>query len=76
MTTFRSNLGHNFFFADTSCNCHASGFLAYVEHLAEWKEMNIDDTGALSEAFTDAGFSHDRVRSAHVAHITYEQSKT
>ena len=69
------DLGHNFVFAHATCNQKKSDFLADVEHLARWKEANIDEDGYLTNEFTKAGLVHDRARSAHVAAWAYEQAE-
>lgn len=69
------DLGHNFVFSHARCNLKKSDFLAGVEHLAKWKENNIDEPDALSGTFAEAGLAHDKTRSTHVTIWAYEQGE-
>lgn len=69
------DLGHNFVFAHTSCNNKKRDFLAGLDHLAQWKETNLDSSNSLTSAFISAGLAHDQQRSRHVAVWAYEQGE-
>ena len=69
------DLGHNFVFSHAGCNRRKSDFLAYVDHLAKWKENNLDSETGLAQAFGDRGLPHDLERSKHVAIWAYQQGE-
>jgi hypothetical protein len=69
------DLGHNFVFAHARCNHRKSDFLAHVDHLAKWKETNLDRETDLSEAFGECGLPYDLERSKHVAIWAYQQGE-
>lgn len=69
------DLGHNFVFAHSTCNNQKRDFLADLDHLAKWKESNLDEDGTLTAALGDAGLVQDKLRSRHVAIWAYEQGE-
>jgi hypothetical protein len=69
------DLGHNFVFAHARCNRDKRDFLADLDHLAKWKETNLDETGILTNALIDAGLVQDKSRSRHIAIWAYEQGE-
>ncbi len=70
------DLGHNFVFAHARCNGDKRDFLAGLDHLAKWKETNLDLSKGLTVAFTEAGLVHDDKRSQSVATWAYEQGES
>jgi len=69
------DLGHNFVFSHPGCNNDKSDLLAHPEHLARWRECNLDAPSALEEAFNSSGLVHDVERSRFVAVWAYEQGE-
>ena len=49
--------------------------LAHPEHLARWRECNLDTPAELAEAFDSSGLVHDVGRSRFVAVWAYEQGE-
>jgi hypothetical protein len=69
------DLGHNFVFSHPSCNGYKSDLLAHTEHLARWRECNLDASSDLEDAFNFKELVHDAARSRHVASWAYEQGE-
>lgn len=46
-----------------------------MDHLAKWKETNLEVAPDLVAAFDDRGLSHDRSRSKQVAIWAYQQGE-
>jgi len=69
------DLGHNFVFAHPTCNNQKRDFLAHPDHLAHWRESNIDQAGQLTDAFRDAQLVYDSDRSRFIAAWAYEQGE-
>ena len=69
------DLGHNFVFAHDRCNRDKRDFLADLDHLARWKESNLEETGVLTDALVDAGLVQDKSRSRQIAIWAYEQGE-
>ncbi len=69
------DLGHNFVFSHPSCNGYKSDLLAHPEHLARWRECNLDAPLELDELFNFNELAHDVQRSRHVATWAYEQGE-
>jgi hypothetical protein len=69
------DLGHNFVFSHPGCNNDKSDLLAHPEHLARWRECNLDAPSVLEEAFNSSGLAHDVERSWFVAVWAYEQGE-
>jgi hypothetical protein len=69
------DLGHNFVFSHSSCNNHKRDFLGHPEHLARWRERNLDAAIMLGDVFDSSGLSHDAERSRFVAVWSYEQGE-
>lgn len=75
-TRYPLDLGHNFVFAHTGCNASKSDYLAHSDHLAHWREQNLQHGGDLGCALTGAGLIHDLRRSEFIARWAYEQGET
>lgn len=69
------DLGHNFVYACTACNNAKRDYLADVEHLAHWREDNLERGADLSQLFATHGLAHDQQRSEFVATWAYEQAE-
>ena len=69
------DLGHNFVFAHPSCNGFKSDLLAHTDHLARWRECNLEASRELEDAFNFNELAHDVERSRHVAFWAYEQGE-
>jgi 5-methylcytosine-specific restriction endonuclease McrA len=69
------DLGHNFVFAHSSCNRHKRDYLAHPEHLARWREQNLDSAEDLGRQFDDAVLSHDVGRTRKIAVWAYQQAE-
>ena len=69
------DLGHNFVFAHAGCNSSKSDYLAHPEHLAKWREQNLEGRGVLAEAFDAEGLAHDAKRSTDITTWAYEQGE-
>ena len=69
------DLGHNFVFAHSSCNRHKRDYLAHPDHLARWREQNLDAADELSARFEDAVLRHDALRTRKIAAWAYEQAE-
>lgn len=52
-----------------------SDLLAHPEHLARWRECNLDAASILEDAFDSSGLVHDARRSRFVAVWAYEQGE-
>ncbi len=69
------DLGHNFVFSHSSCNNHKRDFLGHPEHLARWRECNLDAATVLGDVFDSSNLPHDAERSRFVAIWSYEQGE-
>jgi len=69
------DLGHNFVFSHPGCNNAKSDLLAHPDHLARWRECNLDAASVLGDAFDSNGLVHDAQRSRFVAAWAYEQGE-
>ena len=69
------DLGHNFVFAHSGCNRHKRDYLAHPEHLARWREQNLDSAEELGHQFDDAILRHDVVRTQKIAVWAYQQAE-
>ncbi len=69
------DLGHNFVFSHPSCNGYKSDLLAHTDHLAQWRECNLDAPAELEELFDFNELAHDVERSRQVAYWAYEQGE-
>ena len=69
------DLGHNFVFAHSSCNRHKRDYLAHPEHLARWREQNLDSAEELGCRFDEAVLRNDVGRTRKIATWAYEQAE-
>ena len=69
------DLGHNFVFAHSSCNRYKRDYLAHPDHLARWREQNLDSAEALGRQFDDAVLRHDAGRTRKIAAWAYQQAE-
>jgi len=69
------DLGHNFVFSHPGCNQDKSDLLAHPDHLAQWRECNLDKPSVLEELFNFNELAHDLERSRQVAFWAYEQGE-
>lgn len=69
------DLGHNFVFSHSSCNNNKRDFLAHTDHLARWREHNLESSSVLGSIFDSKGLVHDAKRSRFVAIWAYEQGE-
>lgn len=69
------DLGHNFVFADGHCNASKRDHLAATDHLAHWREQNVDAGTDLEQRFEHAQLHHDRERSLQICSWAYEQAE-
>jgi len=69
------DLGHNFVFSHSSCNNNKRDFLAHTDHLARWRECNLEGSAELNSIFDSNGLAHDAKRSRFVAVWAYEQGQ-
>jgi len=69
------DLGHNFVFADGHCNASKRDHLAATDHLAHWREQNVDAGMILELRFEAARLHHDRERSLQICGWAYEQAE-
>jgi hypothetical protein len=69
------DLGHNFVFAHSGCNRYKRDCLAHPEHLARWREQNLDCANQLGKRFDNVVLPHDADRTRRIAHWAYEQAE-
>ena len=69
------NASLSFVFSHPSCNGFKSDLLAHIDHLARWRECNLDASPDLEDAFNFYELVHDADRSRHVASWAYEQGE-
>lgn len=69
------DLGHNFVFAHAGCNRRKRDFLAHPDHLARWRELNLDAGATLAHEFAVRHLPHDLDRSRQIAWWAYEQAE-
>jgi hypothetical protein len=62
-------------FAHSSCNRHKRDYLAHPEHLARWREQNLDTADELGCRFDDAVLRHDADRTRKIAVWAYQQAE-
>lgn len=69
------DLGHNFVFAHLGCNRQKRDYLAHPEHLARWREQNLDSAEELGRHFDEAVLRHDAGRTQKIAVWAYQQAE-
>lgn len=72
---YPSDTGHNFVFADPSCNSKKSNLLASHEFLHKWRERNEEQDLIIVDQISVLGFLTDKERSHKVAEWAYSQGR-
>jgi 5-methylcytosine-specific restriction endonuclease McrA len=72
---FPVDLGHNFVFAHTTCNNAKRDYLAHADHLAQWRETNLDSSRELTARLNELALPHDLDRTKAIASWAYEEGE-